>query len=356
MTWSIVARDAATGAFGVAVSTCAFAVGAPIDGEPACHANGGHSYKSIYGRLAWDRPAQTVTTGFERYRLPYNALTQTDLRSIDLRTDFLGRRLAAPVLIGAMTGGADPDVLAGCEVVVITAGAKQKPGQTRLDLGAHNVEILRGLLPQVQAHAPEALIVLVTNPVDVLTLVAQRLTGLPAGRVIGSGTLLDTSRLRWLLASRAQVHASSVHAAILGEHGDTEFPAWSSARIGPTPILEWPTPADPLFTRADLDEVADTVVHAAYEVIQGKGATTYAVGVATTRLLEAILRDQHAILPVSTVLDGVHGLSDVALSMPCIVSREGIEGVVPVPMSDGEITKLHASAERLKDSLSSLDI
>ena len=256
----------------------------------------------------------------------------------------------------AMTGGADPDVLAGCEVVVITAGAKQKPGQTRLDLGAHNVEILRGLLPQVQAHAPDALVVLVTNPVDVLTLVAQRLTGLPAGRVIGSGTLLDTSRLRWLLASRAQVHASSVHAAILGEHGDTEFPAWSSARIGPTPILEWPTPADPLFTRADLDEVADTVVNAAYEVIQGKGATTYAVGVATTRLLEAILRDQHAILPVSTVLDGVHGLSDVALSMPCIVSREGIEGVVPVPMSDGEITKLHASAERLKDSLSSLDI
>ena len=107
----------------------------------------------------------------------------------------------------AMTGGADPDVLAGCEVVVITAGAKQRPGQTRLDLGAHNVEILRGLLPQVQAHAPDALIVLVTNPVDVLTLVAQRLTGLPAGRVIGSGTLLDTSRLRWLLASRAQAFA-----------------------------------------------------------------------------------------------------------------------------------------------------
>ena len=254
----------------------------------------------------------------------------------------------------AMTGGADPDVLAGCEVVVITAGAKQKPGQTRLDLGAHNVEILRGLLPQVQAHAPEALIVLVTNPVDVLTLVAQRLTGLPAGRVIGSGTLLDTSRLRWLLASRAQVHASSVHAAILGEHGDTEFPAWSSARIGPTPILEWPTPADPLFTRADLDEVADTVVNAAYEVIQGKGATTYAVGVATTRLLEAILRDQHAILPVSTVLDGVHGLSDVALSMPSVVGRDGVTRVIQPELDDAEMRALHASADALRREARSL--
>ena len=238
--------------------------------------------------------------------------------------------------------------------MVITAGAKQKPGQTRLDLGAHNVEILRGLLPQVQAHAPEALIVLVTNPVDVLTLVAQRLTGLPAGRVIGSGTLLDTSRLRWLLASRAQVHPSSVHAAILGEHGDTEFPAWSSARIGPTPLLEWPTPADPLFTRADLDEVADTVVNAAYEVIQGKGATTYAVGVATTRLLEAILRDQHAILPVSTVLDGVHGLSDVALSMPSVVGRDGVTRVIQPELDDAEMRALHASADALRREARSL--
>ena len=256
--------------------------------------------------------------------------------------------------VSAMTGGADPDVLADCEVVVITAGAKQRPGQTRLDLGAHNVEILRGLLPQVQAHAPDALIVLVTNPVDVLTLVAQRLTGLPAGRVIGSGTLLDTSRLRWLLASRAQVHASSVHATILGEHGDTEFPAWSSARIGPTPILEWPTPAAPLFTRADLDEVADTVVHAAYEVIQGKGATTYAVGVATTRLLEAILRDQHAILPVSTVLDGVHGLSDVALSMPSVVGRDGVARVIQPELDAAEMRALHSSADALRREARSL--
>ena len=145
-----------------------------------------------------------------------------------------------------------------------------------------------------------------------------------------------------------------MHAAILGEHGDTEFPAWSSARIGPTPLLEWPTPADPLFTRADLDEVADTVVHAAYEVIQGKGATTYAVGVATTRLLEAILRDQHAILPVSTVLDGVHGLSDVALSMPSVVGRDGVTRVIQTELDATEMRALHASADALRREARSL--
>ena len=248
----------------------------------------------------------------------------------------------------AMVGGADPEVLAGSEIVVVTAGAKQKPGQTRLDLAGHNVEILRTLLPTVQAVAPEALIVLVTNPVDVLTLVAQRITGLPAGRVIGSGTLLDTSRLRWLLAGRAGVHTSSVHASILGEHGDTEFPAWSSARIGPVPLLEWPDAAAPLFTRADLDAIAHTVTHAAYEVIQGKSATTYAVGVATTRLLEAVLRDQHAILPVSTVLDGPHGLHDVALSLPCVVGRHGVERVIPLELDEAERARLEASAEALR--------
>nr|WP_298985908.1 L-lactate dehydrogenase [uncultured Micrococcus sp.] len=248
----------------------------------------------------------------------------------------------------AMTGGADPAVLAEAEIVVVTAGAKQKPGQTRLDLAERNVAILHDLLPRVQAAAPDALIVLVTNPVDVLTLVAQRITGLPAGRVIGSGTLLDTSRLRWLLAGRAGVHTSSVHASILGEHGDTEFPAWSSARIGPMPILEWPDAAAPLFSLADLDAIAHTVTNAAYEVIQGKGATTYAVGVATTRLLEAVLRDQHAILPVSTVLDGPHGLHDVALSLPAVVGRAGVERVIPLELDAAETAKLQASAAALR--------
>ena len=250
--------------------------------------------------------------------------------------------------ITQMIGGDDPAVLADAEVVVITAGAKQKPGQTRLDLAEANIGILRTLLPTVQSVAPDALIVLVSNPVDVLTLAAQRITGLPAGRVIGSGTLLDTSRLRWQLASRVQVHPSSVHAVILGEHGDTEFPVWSSARIGPTPLLAWPDDAAPAFAREQLDGIAHEVTHAAYEVIQGKGATNYAIGVATTRLLEAILRDQHAILPVSTVMDGVMGLADVALSLPSVVGRAGVERVLPVELDEDERARLAASAETLR--------
>lgn len=248
----------------------------------------------------------------------------------------------------AMTGGDDPAVLADAEVVVITAGAKQRPGQTRLDLAAQNIEILRSLLPTVQDVTPDAVLVLVTNPVDVLTLAAQRLTGLPAGRVIGSGTLLDTSRLRWQLATRAGVAPSSVHAVMLGEHGDTEFPVWSSARIGLAPLAQWPDPAAPLFTRETLDEIAESTVHAAYEVIQGKGATNYAIGVSTTRLLDAVFRDQHAILPVSTVMDGVLGLHDVALSMPSVVGRGGVERVLAPELDDDERARLEASAATLR--------
>lgn len=249
----------------------------------------------------------------------------------------------------AMTGGDDPAVLEGSEVIVVTAGAKQKPGQTRLELAEDNIGILRGLLPRLQEVAPDALLVLVTNPVDVLTLVAQRITGLAPGRVIGSGTLLDTSRLRWLLAARAQVHPSSVHATILGEHGDTEFPVWSSARIGSTPLLTWPDPTEPTFTRDELDDVAHRVMHAAYEVIQGKGATNHAIGVATTRLLEAVLRDQHAILPVSTVLDGTCGLHDVALSMPSVVGRDGVERVIAPELDAAEAERLRASGRALRE-------
>jgi L-lactate dehydrogenase len=253
-----------------------------------------------------------------------------------------------------MTGGADPAVLAGASVVVITAGAKQKPGQTRLDLAEANVQILRSLIPTVQEHAPDALLVLVTNPVDVLTLVAQRISGLPAGRVIGSGTLLDTARLRWLLASRVGVHPRSVHASVLGEHGDTEFPAWSTAAVGPVPLLRWPSAAAPQFTRPDLDAIADSVTNAAYEVIQGKGATNHAIGVATNRLLGAVYRDERAVLPVSTVLDGEHGLADVALSLPSIVGRAGVLQVLETDLDAGEIRQLHASARALREAASSL--
>lgn len=256
----------------------------------------------------------------------------------------------------SVMGGADIKDTVNSDIVFITAGAKQKPGQTRLDLAGVNAGILKSLMPQLLEQSPNALFVLVTNPCDVLTVVAQDISGLPSSRVFSTGTMLDTSRLRWLIRQWANVAQRHVHATIVGEHGDSEFPLWSIAQISGVPIREWKVDGESVFTDEVLDDLAHEAAFAAYKIIEGKGATNYAIGLTGARLAEALLGANRSILPLSSVIDDVHGVKDVALSMPCIVSREGIEGVVPVPMSDGEITKLHASAERLKDSLSSLDI
>ena len=251
-----------------------------------------------------------------------------------------------------VSGGADLAVVEGSHVIVVTAGAKQQPGQTRLELAGTNAGILEDLLPKLLERAPNAIIVLVTNPVDVLTVVAQRITGLPANRIFGSGTVLDTSRLRWLLARRAGVTTSSVHADIVGEHGDTEFPLWSNARIGPVPILEW-RGSEP-FTRPELDEIAYDVRNAAYQVIRGKGATNYAIGLSGARIVEALLGDEHAVLPVSTVLSGIRGLEGVALSLPSVVSGDGAHPVAETQMSADEEGLLAASADAIRASVATL--
>ena len=252
-------------------------------------------------------------------------------------------------------GGDDPAVCADSDVIVITAGAKQDPGQTRLDLAAKNVGILRAMLPKLLEHAPNAIYVLVTNPVDVLTYEAQRITGLPAGRVIGSGTLLDSARLRLMLAEKAGVSQGNVHAVMMGEHGDSEFPVWSSATIGHVPLREWEREGRAVFTDEVLETLSHSVTNAAYEVIQGKGATNYAIGLAGARLVEAIVRDQNTILPLSTVLSGYRGISDVALSVPSLVGREGVTATYEIPMSVGERKQLQASADTLRQVIAGLE-
>lgn len=249
-------------------------------------------------------------------------------------------------------GGADPAVVAGAHLVVITAGAKQDPGQSRIDLAGTNVRILEELLPVLMQHAPNAVYMLVTNPCDVLTVAAQQITGLPEERVMASGTVLDTSRLRQLLATRAGVAPSSVHADIVGEHGDSEFPLWSLARIGPIPILDW-TPSSSApdqrpFSHRELDEISDRVRNAAYAVIEGKGATNYAIGVSATRIIEAVLTDENAVLAVSIVHRGHHGIDGVALSLPSIVNARGVARVLDVRMSAHEERQLKASADALR--------
>ncbi|GAA1440317.1 L-lactate dehydrogenase [Leifsonia poae] len=288
----------------------------------------------------------------------YAALIRQSARTIALY-DIQTRKVNAEVLDLAhgtqftgsseIIGGDDVAVAAGSDVVVITAGAKQEPGQTRLDLAATNVEILRTLLPQLLEQAPDATYILVTNPCDVLTVVAQRITGLPVNRVFASGTALDTSRLRWELGRRLGVSTSSVHASIVGEHGDTEFPLWSSATVGSVPLLNWR--GDSPLTERELDWIADDVRDAAYTVIEGKGATNYAIGLTGARLVEAVLNDEHAIMPVSTVLDEYHGISDVAISVPSIVSAAGAFPLAGVPYSTNERRLLQASADTLSISL-----
>ncbi|MFJ6078934.1 L-lactate dehydrogenase [Pseudarthrobacter sp. NPDC092419] len=256
----------------------------------------------------------------------------------------------------SVTGGGDIAVTEGADVVVITAGAKQAPGQTRLDLAGTNVRILEQLMPQLLERAPNAVYVLVTNPCDVLTVAAQRISGLPTGRIFSSGTVLDTSRLRWLLARRAGVAVASVHASMVGEHGDSEFPVWSGATIGPVPIRDWTTNGERVFTSGYLEEAAREVTQAAYKVIAGKGATNYAIGLSGARIVEALLRDENAVLPVSTVLDGNYGISGVALSLPSIVNRGGVERVLDMPMDDWERAALEHSANTLQASLKSLGL
>lgn len=253
-----------------------------------------------------------------------------------------------------ITGGSDVSVAEGSHVVVITAGAKQNPGQTRTELAATNAGIIRRMMPELLEVAPNAIYVIVTNPCDVLTVLAQQATGLPTQRIFASGTVLDTSRLRWKIAQRAGVATSSVHAWIVGEHGDTEFPLWSTATIGSVPITEYDLPDGTRFDEAELDAIAVDVRDAAYKVIRGKGATNYAIGLSSARIVEAILRDEHAILPVSTVLQDFHGITGMALSVPSVVSAKGARPVAGTPFSERELTLLRRSADALTTVADSL--
>lgn len=297
--------------------------------------------------------------------LAYAALIRESAREVVLY-DIDAARVDAEVLDLAhgtpltgssrISGGADLGHIEGSNMVVITAGAKQHPGQSRLDLAGVNVGILRDLMPKLVERAPNAVFMLVTNPCDVLAVAAQRFSGLPSGRVFSSGTVLDSSRLRWRLAERFGVAASSVHAMIVGEHGDSEFPVWSQSRIGPIPLREWVDDHGKKVSVDELDAIAHEVKNAAYAVIAGKGATNYAIGLSGARIVEAVLRDEGAVLPVSSVLDDYRGISGVALSVPSIVDANGVSRVIDVPFSDDEERALHASAQAIQRSLEALEL
>ncbi len=211
-----------------------------------------------------------------------------------------------------------PD-LRGAQMVVITAGANQKPGQTRLDLVQTNVAIFRSIVPEVVKYAPDAVIVVVANPVDILTYATLRISGLPTHQVFGSGTVLDTGRLRYLLGEYYQIDPRSVHAYIIGEHGDSELPVWSSARIAGMSLAEFSAAMGKPHRQADLDGIFAQVRTAAYEIIQRKGATYYAIGSGLLRITESILRGQNTVLPVSGLLNGWAYLATMIIAPPSLL-------------------------------------
>ena len=248
---------------------------------------------------------------------------------------------------GEIVGGDDIEVCRGASVVVVTAGGKQRPGQSRMELAESTVGLVRTLMPQLLEVAPDAVYLLVTNPVDVVTQAALTVSGLPPARVIGSGTVLDSARLRHEIAARVGVAEQSVHASIVGEHGDSEFPLWSAASIGGVPLLEWERTTGRLGP-AEREEIAEQVVTAAYRIIAGKGATNYAVGLAATRIIEAVLRDEHRVLPVSTWLEDYHGISDVCLSVPTLVGADGAGQRLGLPFPEDDRARLSASADSIR--------
>ncbi|EPX63538.1 L-lactate dehydrogenase [Cystobacter fuscus DSM 2262] len=258
------------------------------------------------------------------------------------------------VPMATLEGSDDIGVCAGADVIVITAGAKQKPGQTRMELAEANVALCRSLVPQLLKVAPDALLLLVTNPVDVLTYVVQKLSGLPTRRVLGSGTVLDSSRFRFLLARHLNVAVQNVHAIIAGEHGDSELPLWSLASVGGVPLMQWAVPGRARLTDEDRQRIFDNVRNAAYQVIQGKGATNYAIGLATAQILEALLHNEQRVLPVSSRLEGYLGIQDVCMSVPSIVNRGGVEAVLELPLNESEREGLKHSADTIRKAIRTL--
>lgn len=246
-------------------------------------------------------------------------------------------------------GSDDIAVCADADVVVVTAGAKQKPGQSRIDLAGATIELMKKILPPLVEVAPDAVYIMVTNPVDVVTYASLKISGLPPQQMFGSGTVLDSSRLRYLIAEHCGVAVQNVHAYIAGEHGDSEIPLWDSASIGAVPLLEWNRSGKhgPL-TAEVRAQIAHEVANSAYRIIEGKGATNYAVGLAGTRIIEAVLNNEHSVLPVSSLLDDYFGITDVCLSVPSIVGRRGIYDTLQVPLSDAEYDGLKKSADQLR--------
>ena len=248
----------------------------------------------------------------------------------------------------------DYDDLSDCAIIIITAGAGQKPNETRIDLVHKNVQIFKSIIPEITKRNKEAILLVVANPVDILTYVTLKLSGFPSNRVIGSGTVLDTARLKYLLGEHLNVDSRSVHAFIIGEHGDSELAVFSSANVSGIDLNDFCRLCGKCDKMSTMQNLYEEVKNSAYEVIQKKGATYYAVAMAVRRIAECIVRDEHSVLPVSSLINGHYGLNDICLGIPAIVGRTGVEKVLDIPLDSSEQKNLESSAGKLKEVISEI--
>ncbi len=246
--------------------------------------------------------------------------------------------------------------LENASIVVVAAGVNQKEGETRIDLLNRNVKIFEEIIRRITEVNKECIILVVTNPVDILTYVTLKLSGFAPNRVIGSGTVLDTARLKYLVGNRLDVDARNVHSFIIGEHGDSELAVWSSANVSGIDIQEYCEIGDTERTMSELYGLFDYVKNSAYEIIRDKGATYYAIAQSAKRIIKSIVSDEKSILPVTTYLDNHYGLSDICLSVPSVIGRNGVEHVLDIPLNEDESRRLQLSAKTISEYIDTLDI
>lgn len=257
-----------------------------------------------------------------------------------------------------VTAGTYEDIK-NSDLVVITAGKKQKQGQTRIDLLKDNVNLFKTIIPEIMKYAPDAILLIASNPVDVLTYAAYKISGKPASKVIGSGTLLDSARFRYEIAKHCNIDARSIHAYILGEHGDSELPVWSKATVGGVTVEDHCMLCDKKTNcdhKAILSEIFNNVKNSAYRIIEKKGETSYGIGLALTRITESVLLNENSVLPVSVLVDNFYGINDVYLSLPAVVNRDGIRQVQKIEFNEKEKTAFINSANILKNLLKDIGL
>jgi L-lactate dehydrogenase len=287
------------------------------------------------------------------YSLLMNGLVE-ELVLIDkdggkLLGEVMDLRHAVPLAHPALVHKGNYREAAKADIVVIAAGVSTQPGETRLDLLSRNITVVREIVRKLKRHKFDGILLMITNPVDILARVAQEESGLPPARVIGSGTVLDTARLRSMLSEKLQIEGRAIHAYVIGEHGESEVATWCAARIGGAPLVDFCTPDCP-----DFELMLEAVRASAPEIVRHKGYTSFAAGSCVNRICEAILRDERTILPVSAMTSGQYGIAGVYLSLPCVVGRKGVEKIVELPLSEQERKGLLKSAAILNTTYETL--